>query len=185
LTTSLLVSTCLAGTPALGETPVSLADLKGAVIHTRMRYDQEGFRNNVPFQNQSEIAQTITVESETSLKVSVTVTANTWRGVRSSAPSLGTVTLGVPREVRSAGGGHVLWLFEDGKFVVLRTFKAGGFRSTISFTRGARGLACTVHSAFARETGTANFRWTSPVVGSDIEMKRMTPISSSCTVSRD
>jgi hypothetical protein len=147
--------------------------------------DQEGSRNQVPFKNQSEIAQNITVESETSLRVSGMVTAHTRLGVRSSAPLSGTATLGVPREIRSAGGGHVLWLFEDGKFVVLRTFKAGAFRSTISFTRGAGGLACTVRSVFARETGTANFHWTSPVVGGDIEMTRMTPISSTCTVSRD
>jgi hypothetical protein len=84
------------------------------------------------------------------------------------------------------GGGHALWVFENGKLIVLQTFKAGAFKATIAFSRRAEGFGCTIHSGFARETGVAAFEWnwTSPIVGGDIRMKSIKPVSSSCQVTR-
>jgi hypothetical protein len=89
-----------------------------------------------------------------------------------------------PREVPSVGGGHVLWIFQDGKLINLRTFKAGAFRGTIAFSRGAEGLRCTLRAAYAHEAGIADWNWISPISGTDIRMKSIRPISSDCQVAK-
>jgi len=163
---------------------VSFADLQGAIIQTRVLYEREGLNNGRPFQNQGEVVNTITITSANSLTTSVVSTAQTPRGTRTSPTRSGAFTLGQPREVPSAGGGHVLWIFEDGKLINLRTFRAGGYRGTISFSRGPDGLRCAIRAAYAREAGVADWNWVSPITGTDIQMKSVKPISSSCEVSK-
>jgi hypothetical protein len=141
-------STCvgLSG-PVCAQQPVSFADLQGAVIQTRVLFQQDGLSNGRPFQNQAERLNTITITSANSLTTSVVSTAyNPW-GTRTSPTRSGSFTLGQPREVPSAGGGHVLWIFQDGQLIQLRTLKAGAYKGTISFSRSAEGLRCTFRAA--------------------------------------
>jgi hypothetical protein len=168
--------------PARAQQPVSFADLQGAVIQTRVLFQQDGLSNGRPFQNQAERVSTITITSTNTLTNSVFATAHTPRGPRTSPTRSGSFTLGQPREIPSVGGGHILWIFEDGKLISLRTFRAGGFRSTISFSRGPEGLRCAISAAYAREAGIADWNWISPITGTDIQMKSVKPISSDCEV---
>jgi len=170
--------------PARAEQPVSLADLQGSVIRTRVLFQQEGLSNGQPFQNQAEVVGTITINSANALTTTFVSTASSPRGMRSSPPRSGSFTLGQPREVQSSGGGHVLWIFQNGQLIQLRTFKAGAYRATISFSRGTDGLRCTFHAAHAREAGIADWNWVSPVSGADIRMKSVKPISSDCQIAK-
>jgi hypothetical protein len=163
---------------------VSFADLQGAVIQTRVLFQREGLSNGRPFQNQGEVVNTITITSANSLTTSAVSTADTPRGTRTSPTRSGSFTLGQPREIQAAGGGHALWIFEDGQLINLRTFRAGAYKGTISFSRGADGLRCTIRAAYAREAGIADWNWISPITGTDIQMKSIKPISSSCQVSK-
>ena len=168
----------------LAQPSVSFADLQGAVIHTRVLFQQEGLSNGQPFQNQAEAVSTITIDSTNTLTNTVVSTAYNPRGIRTSPPRTGSFTLGQPREVSSAGGGNAMWSFQDGKLINIRSFKAGAYRGTISFSRGAEGLRCTLHAAYAREAGIADWNWISPISGTDIRMKSIRPISSDCQAAK-
>lgn len=168
----------------LAQQGVSFADLQGAVIHTRVLFQQEGLSNGQPFQNQAEAVSTITIDSSNTLTNTVVSTAYNPQGTRTSPPRSGSFTLGQPREISSAGGGQALWTFQAGKLTNIRTFKAGAYRGTISFTHDADGLRCTLHAAYAREAGVADWNWISPITGTDIRMKSIKPISSDCQVAK-
>lgn len=173
-----------ASEPAGAQDRVSFADLQGAVIHTRVLFQQDGLSNGQPFQNQAEVVSTITIDSANTLTNTVVSTAYNPRGVRASPPRTGSFTLGQPREVAAAGGGHALWIFQDGQLINLRTFRAGAYKGTISFSRGPEGLRCSIRPAYAREAGIADWNWVSPISGTDIQMKSIKPISSSCQVTK-
>jgi hypothetical protein len=115
--------------PVRAQQPVSFADLQGAVIHTRVLFQQEGLSNGQPFQNQAEAVSTITIDSTNTLTNTVVSTAYNPRGIRTSPPRSGSFTLGQPREISSAGGGNAMWSFQDGKLVNIRSFKAGAYRA--------------------------------------------------------
>jgi hypothetical protein len=163
---------------------VSFADLQGAVIHTRALFQQEGLSNGQPFRNQAETVSTITITSSNTLTTTTVSTAYNPQGTRTSPPRSGSFTLAESREVPSAGGGHVLWTFQDGKLSNIRTFRAGAYRGIISFSRGAEGLRCTLRAAYAREAGIADWNWISPISGTDIRMKSIKPVSSECQVAK-
>jgi len=170
--------------PVLAQGAVSFADLQGAVIHTRVLLQQEGLSNGQPFKNQAETVGTITIVSGNALTTTVITTAYNPQGIRTSPPRTGSFTLGQPREVPSSGGGHVLWIFEDGTLIHLRTFKAGAYKGSISFSRGAEGLRCSFRAAFAHEAGIPDWNWISPVTGTDVRMKSIKAISSDCQVTK-
>lgn len=77
-----------------------------------------------------------------------------------------------------------MWIFQNSQLIQLRTFKAGAYRATISFSRGADALRCTLRAAHAREVGMADWNWVSPISGADIQMKSIKPISSDCQVAK-
>jgi hypothetical protein len=173
---------CISYRAANAETPVTIAELQGAIIRTRVLAQQEGLHNGLPFRNTAETNLSITINSPSSLTATAVDTAHNPRGDRSSPSRSGTFILGKPREVQGPLSGHRLWIFEDGKLTTLGTFQGGGFRTTISFSRGTDGLHCVIHSALAHESGVDGWRWVSPVTGETIQMKTRTPIESSCTV---
>jgi hypothetical protein len=163
---------------AIGQQTVTFADLKGAVIHTLVRYQQVGSRNGRPFRNQVETKQTISIISDQTATVT-TVFKND--AGQTSPTRSGSFTFG---ESYERPGGHHLWTFQDGELIHLQTFKAGGLRSTITFTRNSdKGIVCTLRSVHLRESGVTGWNWTSPIVGGDIQMESIKAISSSCEVS--
>jgi hypothetical protein len=164
---------------AVGQT-VTLADLQGATIRNRVIYQQEGLRaDGQPFLNQATFDNTVTINSENSLTNATAITVE-GRVVNSFS---GTFALGKPKEVRRSGGGHAVFVFEGGKLTLLSTFKAGGFKRTITFARAAGGLRCSVSAPFARESGAPIFDWTTGS-GSRVRTTSIKPMSSSCEVSQ-
>jgi hypothetical protein len=164
---------------AFGET-VTLAELQGVAIHDRVIYQEQGLRaDGRPFSNQMTFDNVVTINSESSLTNATTITV----GGRVANSFSGTFTVGDPKEVRRSGGGHAVFIFEGGKLTLLSTFKAGGFKRTITFTRAAAGLRCGVSAPFARESGAPTFNLTTGG-GVDVRMTDIKPISSSCEVSQ-
>jgi hypothetical protein len=166
------------------EGAVTFADLQGTVIHVHQRFRQEGTHNGVPFTNPSTFDATIAIDSMTSVTVSRIFRAVTASGPRESRRATESYTLGNPKSVTSQGGGHAVVMFERGKLIALRTYKTGGLKWTVSFSRSGGKLRCAVEGKFAHEAGAAGFRWVSPVVGGDIRMKRMEQTASSCRIDK-
>ena len=176
---SLAIFVLVAADAAFGQT-VTLAELRGATIQSRVVYLMEGLRGDGrPFSSQDSFDNTVTINSEDSLTNRTTI-ANGNRVINSFS---GTFTLGKPREVQRSGGGHAVFLFEGGKLTMLASFRTGGFKRTITFARGAGGLECSVSAPFARETGAPIFEWTTPN-GANVRVIHIKPISSSCQVSQ-
>jgi hypothetical protein len=180
-TMRLTLSTCalsafLVGS-AFGQQNVTFADLKGAVIHTLVRYENVGSGNGRPFRNVSESNQTIRIISDQA----ATFTTVFKNDARQTSPTRsGSFTLG--KTLETQGGDHH-WTFQDGELIHFRTFKAGGWRSTITFTRnGDKGFGCKVRSVFLSESGVAGWNWTSPITGENIRMHSSRAIYSSCQV---
>jgi hypothetical protein len=164
---------------AFGQT-VTLAELQGAVIHNKVIYQQEGLRGDGQrFSSQMTFDNTVTINSESSLTNATTITI----GDRVTDSFSGTFAVGKPREVSRSGGGHAIFVFEGGRLTLLSTFRAGGFKRAITFTRGAGGLRCSVSAPFARESGAPTFNWTTRS-GFDVRTVNLKSISSSCQVSQ-
>ncbi len=162
---------------ALAQETLTFSDLRGAVIYTLVRYENVGSANDRPFRNVSETNQTITIISDQTA-TSTTVFKNNAR--QTSPIRSGSFALGKTYETQQ---GHHLWTFQDGELIHFQTFKAGGWRSTITFTRnGDKSFGCKVRSIFLSESGVAGWNWTSPITGEDIRMHSSRATYSSCQV---
>src|ERR1700730_8517278 len=79
---------------ARAQQSLSFADLQGAVVHTRVLFQQEGLSNGQPFQNQAETVSTITINSTNTLTTTVVSTAYNPQGTRTCPARSGSFTLG-------------------------------------------------------------------------------------------
>lgn len=162
---------------------VSFADLQGATVEASVTYRQD--RRTASGETSGEVRQNwrLVIGPGEAIQYTSTITASGPRGSRSSAPNAGTARLGRPGQARSHGGGHGLWVFMGGTLTFLRTYQGeGGYKRSITFRRGAGGFTCSIRTAFARENGRGPVRFTSPISGSEVEILRAQPISSSCRV---
>ena len=119
---------------------VTLADLDGAFVELNLKSQVEGRRNGKAFTSQSEAVWKLVLGPGTTGFSSATTITHGDKGVRVSDPRRGSFTLGRPGSITSFGGGYYLWTFENGTLTFLRTYKAGGQKTHISFTRSAEGL---------------------------------------------
>jgi len=105
-------------------------------------------------------------------------------GTSTAQPFGGTVTLGKAGAVTNLGGGHHVWFFERGRLTLLRTYRAGGYKIEIAFTRREDELNCTVRAPFVREIGASSIELES-IMGAgraNIKILSSKQISSSCKV---
>jgi hypothetical protein len=170
----------LLAAPAWGQA-VTLADLDGAFVELKLKSQVEGRRNGKPFTSQPEADWKIVLgPGNTGFSTSTTITQGE-QGTRVSDPRRGSFTLGRPGPISSLGGGYYLWTFENGTLTFLRTYKAGGQKTHVSFTRSDGGLACTVQSSYAREVGIESGKQDS-AYGGEIEITGVKPLASTCRV---
>jgi hypothetical protein len=174
-----LVST-LGSLPAWGQT-VTLADLDGAIVETSVGYQNTARWNGQNVSTQSRTDRKIIMGPADMGRVEWTMTSHSSRGTRTTAPKSYSFTLGQPRETASMGGGHIVWLFNDGVLTLLRTYKVGGFKMSITFARHDGGLTCSIQQAHAREVGAGNIRRESAFGGS-WEIISAKQISSTCRI---
>ena len=152
-------------TPAWGQA-VTLADLEGAVVEASVTYQNRALWRGQPISNQSRSDWKITMGRDGAGRVESTMTVHNERGSRTTSPSSSSFIAGRPTQTSGQGGGHRVWIFNNGVLTMLRTYISGGFKVSVAFARGAQGLTCTIRAVHAREVGGGNIRRESPFGGS-------------------
>jgi hypothetical protein len=139
---------------------VTLADLEGPVIETSDTYDRTGRSGDQVVSGSLQHDRTITIGPGGNLYNTLVHTIGTPRGpvVRQES---GSATIGKPKHIQSLGGGDAVWIFENGTLAVLRTYRSGGYKMEIVFTRDTSGISCKVRAPYARENGTGSIEMAS------------------------
>jgi hypothetical protein len=109
--------------PAWGQ-PVTLADLEGIVIEARLVRQQTHLREGRERSSQVQDDFTIEIGPAGSIHQTINPTSHTARGSRKGKTVSGSFTLERPQETTNSGGGHAVWIYEDGTLTFLRTFQA-------------------------------------------------------------
>jgi hypothetical protein len=169
--------------PAWGQA-VTLADLDGATIETSV-----GYRNTARWRGQlvstrSRSDRKILIGPGETGRVEWSMTSQGPHGTRTTAPTSFSFTLGQAREIASMGGGHSVWIFNDGIITNLRTYQVGGYKLSITFAHKDGHLTCATQELHAREMGAGNIRRES-AFGGDWEIISAKQVSSSCKVRKD
>jgi hypothetical protein len=173
----------MASVPACGQS-VMFAELDGAVVDVSVSYQNVAYWNGRKVSTQSTSNRTIIIGPGDTGRVTWTMTSRGSRRTSTTAPATYSFTLGRAREVASMGGGHGVWLFDDGVLTTLRTYQVGGYKMSIRFSREGTGFACSVDESHAREIGAGRIRRES-AFGGDWEIISAKQISSSCSVRKD
>ncbi len=134
----------LAG-PAWGQA-VTWAELQGARVEATIIYDRMIERGGQTFPSRLEQHHSIVVGQGNTFQYTNTAMATGPHGTSTAQPFGGTVTLGKAGAVTNLGGGHHVWFFERGRLTLLRTYRAGGYKIEIAFTRREDELNCTVRA---------------------------------------
>jgi len=87
-----------------------------------------------------------------------------------------------PSETKSRGGGHQLWIFENGVLTFLRTYEGGGMKATFAMNRNATGFNCTTNVVWPREVGISSIKTRSDVDQTVLELLSTKQIASSCRI---
>ena len=172
----------LVSVPACGQA-VTFSELDGAVVETSVGYQNTARWNGRKIFTQSRSDRTITMGPADTGRVEWTMMSRGPRGPRTTAPASYSFTLGQPRETAGMGGGHIVWLFDDGVLTMLRTYKVGGYKVSITFARRDGGLVCSMEESHAREVGAGNIRRKS-AFGGDWEIISAIQTSSTCKVGK-
>lgn len=164
--------------------PVALADLQGAVVEATVVNQQDQISNGKEGSRRVQQDWRYVIGPGERVQYHSVVTSVGRGGSRSSTPETGNAGIGRPGQTSSMGGGDGLWVFENSTLTFLRTYRGeGGYRRSISFRRNGAGFNCTVTTAFARENGRGAIRFTSPVDGSNLELRQVRTLSTRCKVS--
>jgi hypothetical protein len=168
---------------AWGEAAVSLADLEGTVVEVRSKHSRVVRREGRDIPNQVQRDWRITFMSDGKFHSTTTPTVYGKGGVRKGKTTAGIYTLEQAKFVKPRGGGHALWLFEDGTLTHLRTFQGGGTKRTIAFAHAIDGLSCRATESIVREDGVTG------VIAADgdgrqLQILASKQISSNCRITK-
>jgi hypothetical protein len=164
--------------------PVTLSDLKGAVVEASVTLDQRVKRGDQEFSNQFRQDVNIRFGAD-SIDWTITPTVTGPRGTRQGDVRSGKSVLGRPQESRRLGGGDSVWLFADGTLTTLRTYtEAGGYKRSIAFARSGGGITCTARETFMRETGVGRIALRSGIDDVPTTVLSARQVSSSCRVTK-
>lgn len=158
---------------------VTLADLEGASIHTKLVTEMLAQRNGRQGQVTQEADWQINVLPEQSIKFSFRATAHTPRGTKSSPTRGTTVKLDQPW---STDNGEAVWQFKDGDLTFVRSHQTGAVRTIVSLKRDGQNLKCATSMVFAKEQGKTGLVLTSPIDGQPVTILTWKSVSSSCEV---
>jgi hypothetical protein len=167
--------------------PVTFAELEGSIIEAKVVRQQVVQRDGHTFPTRFESNLKIVVGSADKFEVTWSSVSHTPRGVFHGKTLSRSMTLNQAKETNpnNLGGGHGVWMFDDGRLTNLRTYKVdGAFKRDISFTRTAGGFACTANEAFAREEGGGALVMNSAVDDAPVTIISWKQVSSTCHVSK-
>jgi hypothetical protein len=166
--------------PAWGEN-VTLADLTGSVVEASASYENSGLWEGRHVLTQSRTDWKIIIQPGGAVRGEWSMTIHGARGTRRTAPVSFSFVLGQPKKTTNLGGGHSVWLFENGVLTRLQTFKVGGFQLKIAFHRSGEHLTCSVSAPQMREIGAGNTQRES-AFGGRFEIISSKQVASTCQI---
>jgi hypothetical protein len=179
-----ILAALLVLTPAIAASaePLTAESLVGLKLHLVMHYDMRIRREQGTFDVRATADWRLRVEEGGVIAGEITRTTTTPRGPRSRSHRM-RAKIGSPADAAS-GSGHALWILQDNKLTLLRTFSTGGFKADIAFIGQGADMKCAVHAPFVREEGAGNTRRTDSIVGGPVEIISAVQKSTSCRLSR-
>lgn len=176
-----LAATVILVLTAMPSAALTLEELQGITIQTRVNYDMRIRRKEGTFDTQMTMVWKFKVDGTGRIIGDMTRTVTTPRGPRTrTTPMQGRI--GKPGE--PATGGEGLWLIDGEKLILLRAFDAGGFKAEIEFSGAAPQMKCTIRAPFVREEGAANIRTQQSVVGGPVTVLSAKQTASDCRTAR-
>jgi hypothetical protein len=163
------------------QAPVAMNDLEGAAINASTIHERVLRRDGKERRDKFRIDWSVRFISKETIHATIVATSYNARGVNSKKNEA-TVNLARPRETKSRGGGHMLWVFENGVLTFLRTFQGGGMKASFALTRNAAGLTCSANASWPREVGVQSIMLKSFVDQQPMEILSEKFISSTCQV---
>jgi hypothetical protein len=152
-TRTLIIFAIVLPTPAWAQT-VTLPELQGAIIESTVVHHALVSRKGEAVQQQVEVYVKLLIGPDGRIEDTRAKTSRTSGGqIRQGRSVTSSAILEQPRYVNSLGGGHFVWIFNDGTFTSLRTFATGAYKRDIVISRTAKGFTCTSQESYAREEG--------------------------------
>ncbi len=160
---------------------ITIEDLQGAIIQSRVNYDMRVRRAEGTFDTEMVMVWKFKIDPEGRVLGEMTRTVTAPRGPRAqTTPMRGRIDKpGTP-----ALGGDGLWLLEGDKLVLLRAFEAGGLKAEIEFTGKGPNFKCSIRAPFVREEGAREIRTSQSVVGGPVTVLNAVQKSSDCKLTR-
>jgi hypothetical protein len=158
---------------------VTLADIEGAKIHTKLVTEMLVQRQGRQGQRTQEVDWQINVLPEQGISFTFQATSHTPRGTRTSPVRERTVKLDEPW---STDNGEAVWQFKDGDLIFVRSHQGGAVRTVVSLKRDGQNLTCATSMVFARERGKNGLVMNSAIDGAPVTILSWKPVSSTCDV---
>ena len=168
--------------PAARGEELTFADLDGAVVEARFVRERMNRIQGREFEVRVDTDVKLVIGPGERIERTIAITMHTPRGIKKSPTEKSVHALEKPTETLSRGGGHGVFVFVDGALTAMRTFKSGGLRLTIAFSRGEQSLTCNATQAYARENGVDRIVLENPIDGLPTVILSSKQISSTCQV---
>lgn len=181
-----LLAGCLGLLPAAASAQaVTLADLEGYVVDARIAIAQQLRREGREFPAQLDQRLRVKFLPDNAVDFEMSSTSQTPRGSRQGPTQKGHTSLGKVVEAKNMDGGQAVWFFEDGALTSLRTYgNAGGYKRTITFTRDAKGITCSIVGSHVREDGVGRIETRSVIDNVPVTILSAKQASSACKLSK-
>jgi hypothetical protein len=171
-----------ASTMASAQQSVTLIELQGKIMQATALSDRVMRRDGRQFPEQYQTDWKIIFQSSDTINVTFIGTSSTARGKVQSPIERWSAKLEQPRETAARGGGHMIWIFDNGALNFLRTYEGGAMKASFTFARGAGLPACAASVLWLREVGVSAIIMKSFVDNARVEILSSKQASSSCQV---
>lgn len=163
---------------------LALAELEGAVVEATVIMHRVVQRDGREFAAKFQSDVKLIIGPDDQLKGTIISTASSPRGVRKGKPQTFSSKVERPKEIKLSGGGHSVWIFDQGTLTHLRTFKGGAYKRDIAFARTSDGVTCTVQETFAQEEGVGHLLMNSPIDNAPMRVVSSKQLTSNCKVTQ-
>jgi hypothetical protein len=169
---------------ASAQEPATINDLEGGAINASTTHERVFRRGGKEGRDKFRLDWSIRFISRDTVHASTVATSYSARGAYSKKNEA-TVNLARPKETKSRGGGHMLWIFENGVLTFLRTYQGGGMQASFTVARKAAGFTCSANASWPREAGVPSIMLRSFVDKESMEILSEILVASSCQVALD
>jgi hypothetical protein len=168
--------------PASAQQLIALAELQGKIMQATALSDRVMRRDGRQFPEQYQTDWKIIFEPGDTIDVTFIGTSSTARGKVQSPIDRWRPKLEQPRETPTRGGGHMIWIFDNGALNFLRTYEGGAMKASFTFARGGEVPTCAASVLWLREVGVSAIILKSFVDNARLEILSSKQASSRCQV---